>query len=328
VTFDDGSAPARRDAAQEGAGPSLATLDIGGGAPWSVHHDLPVGPNTRALGRRVFVAWTFGDNATLLAAPAPARPWPRLARRIIGFAKRVFAGRRSPLNKWSPWTTANPLFDAEWYLNAYPQVATRRLPAFRHYDRFGYRMGLDPNPFFDTDWYLARYDDVRDAGENPLDHYASFGHSGAYDPGPFFSGSAYLDANPDVRGWGLNPLQHYIEWGRREGRSIYPSAPHRARQSIALPVIIGETGQPWFEIEFAEGVTVEDAKRVDVWCGARKVDLRLRAQEGRHVARGVLRATETARGLTDLTVVVSGDDSVAISALRTGWSSVRDAGAR
>jgi chromosome segregation ATPase len=71
---------------------------------------------------------------------------------------------------------------------------------------------------FDADWYLATYPDVAAAGIDPLAHYLEHGASEGRDPGPRFSSRAYLARYPDVAEAGLNPLVHYLEFGRIEGR--------------------------------------------------------------------------------------------------------------
>jgi hypothetical protein len=112
----------------------------------------------------------------------------------------------------------DPLFDGDWYLRQYPDVARSRLPLYWHYWRHGAAEGRDPNPFFDTDWYLARYPDVREHGMNPLDHYHRFGWTEGRDPSPGFSTIGYLRDNIDVLASGMDPLLHYLRYGAREGR--------------------------------------------------------------------------------------------------------------
>lgn len=73
---------------------------------------------------------------------------------------------------------------------------------------------------FDVEWYLRTYPDVAAAGIDPIRHYIASGWQEARDPGPDFSSSAYLKANKDVAKSGMNPLLHYIEFGLGEGRSI------------------------------------------------------------------------------------------------------------
>jgi hypothetical protein len=71
---------------------------------------------------------------------------------------------------------------------------------------------------FDPEWYLRTYSDVADAGIDPLQHYMGIGWRQGRDPGPEFGTSSYLKANPDVARAKVNPLLHYIEFGHFEGR--------------------------------------------------------------------------------------------------------------
>jgi len=84
--------------------------------------------------------------------------------------------------------------------------------------------------FFDADWYLEHYPDAR-TWEFPLDHYLIEGWKRGCDPGPGFSTKAYLEANPDVAEAGLNPLVHWLRHGKQEGREIKPSRLATSRDS-------------------------------------------------------------------------------------------------
>lgn len=60
------------------------------------------------------------------------------------------------------------LFDAQWYLRRYPDVAQAGIDAWQHYLRHGFREGRDPGPRFSTSGYLYQYPES--AGINPLLH--------------------------------------------------------------------------------------------------------------------------------------------------------------
>ncbi len=82
--------------------------------------------------------------------------------------------------------------------------------------------GLRASDLFDSDYYLEKYVDVAEAGVDPLLHYLKFGVKENRDPSPSFNTKYYLDSNPDVRASGINPLVHYFLYGRNEGRSTLP----------------------------------------------------------------------------------------------------------
>jgi hypothetical protein len=80
------------------------------------------------------------------------------------------------------------------YFARYPEAARRGIDAFRHYDQYGWRAGLDPNPWFSTSKYLARYPDVADADVNPLTHYLAHG---------FYEGRIAEPPGPDRKNYGV-----------------------------------------------------------------------------------------------------------------------------
>jgi len=66
---------------------------------------------------------------------------------------------------------------------------------------------------FDRDWYLATYADIAAAGIDPLDHYLLRGGFEGRDPGPAFDSAAYLLAHADAAEAGINPLVHHLRHG-------------------------------------------------------------------------------------------------------------------
>ena len=77
---------------------------------------------------------------------------------------------------------------------------------------------LQRSALFDGQWYLRNYPDVAENGLDPARHYLDFGWREGRDPSPHFSTSDYLRANADVAHSGSNPLLHFIEFGYSEGR--------------------------------------------------------------------------------------------------------------
>lgn len=70
------------------------------------------------------------------------------------------------------------LFDAEWYLETYPDVKASEEFADNpaaHYTLFGGFEGRKPCLEFNSDFYIRSYADVRQAKANPLVHYLEFG---------------------------------------------------------------------------------------------------------------------------------------------------------
>ncbi|MCK5607969.1 class I SAM-dependent methyltransferase [Candidatus Pacearchaeota archaeon] len=63
------------------------------------------------------------------------------------------------------------LFDPDWYIQSYPEVALAGIDPLKHYFFSAAQCGYNPSPNFDTQWYLENNKDVRDSGLNPLWHY-------------------------------------------------------------------------------------------------------------------------------------------------------------
>lgn len=75
---------------------------------------------------------------------------------------------------------------------------------------------------FDRNWYLENYSDVAASRLDPLRHYLELGWREGRDPSPAFSSKLYLKDHPDVAQQELNPLLHYIKFGQFEGRKVRP----------------------------------------------------------------------------------------------------------
>lgn len=82
---------------------------------------------------------------------------------------------------------------------------------------------IDPRSLlFDPDWYLTRYPDVAASGLDPIRHFFDNGAREGRDPNPFFSTNSYLATYADVAASPMNPFLHYLLYGAREGRNPTP----------------------------------------------------------------------------------------------------------
>ena len=158
---------------------------------------------------------------------------------------------------------ASDLFDAPFYLRAYPDVAEHGIDPATHFIVQGWQEGRRPNLYFDPVWYRGANSDVARAGVNPVLHYISVGEtegrapseyfdlawygachnpdegrtllahfmlrrtSGEVTPMPEFDAGFYLASYPDVAVAGVDPFEHYLLYGYREGRN--PSAAFDSR---------------------------------------------------------------------------------------------------
>jgi capsular polysaccharide biosynthesis protein len=81
-------------------------------------------------------------------------------------------------------------------------------------------LGAHLYPLFDTDFYTAQRATTAGSVAELLDHYDRHGWREGLDPSPLFSTVRYLKANPDVADAGVNPLMHYIQYGHSDGRPL------------------------------------------------------------------------------------------------------------
>jgi cellulose synthase/poly-beta-1,6-N-acetylglucosamine synthase-like glycosyltransferase len=91
----------------------------------------------------------------------------------------------------------------------------RELRFFKHY------LLLRKSHLFDRNWYLTKYPDVASSGLSPLVHYLRKGAEERRDPSIEFNTAAYLNHNNDVSESGMNPLVHFLLFGKKEGRYCF-----------------------------------------------------------------------------------------------------------
>ncbi|HJQ60735.1 MAG TPA: glycosyltransferase [Vineibacter sp.] len=139
-------------------------------------------------------------------------------RRALGREPLGSLGDSSVARATSPHTLCRHVFDAGWYVSAYPDVLAGRGDPLLHFLSTGWRMRRNPGPLFDTAWYLARNPELAAAGVNPLLHFLRRGGAEGQSPSPLFDSAWYLRRYPDVATSGINPLVHYILHGVAENR--------------------------------------------------------------------------------------------------------------
>jgi len=77
---------------------------------------------------------------------------------------------------------------------------------------------------FDKNYYLECYKDVAKNGIEPVSHYCKYGWKEGRNPSREFDTIFYLENNLDVKNKGINPLVHYIRYGKKEGRKVKGNA--------------------------------------------------------------------------------------------------------
>ena len=63
---------------------------------------------------------------------------------------------------------------------------------------------------FNREWYLRKYKDVAIIGMEPIEHYLKYGVILNRDPSPLFSTTKYIEENREIKASKMNPLLHYI----------------------------------------------------------------------------------------------------------------------
>ena len=145
------------------------------------------------------------------------------------------------------------LFDEEYYLTTYPDVAASGVDPFEHFFLHGFKEGRKPNAIFDPIWYVTTYPDVLETELQPLLHYAKIGEAegrrpvrsssrpgtarsmdpgagkparallknpvGPFSPIPEFDAQYYLQTYPDIALAGVDPFEHFVFHGYKEGRN-------------------------------------------------------------------------------------------------------------
>lgn len=79
--------------------------------------------------------------------------------------------------------------------------------------------------YFDASYYLQQNPDVASAGLDAAEHFLKYGGFEGRKPSERFDPEFYLDTYPDVAESGLNPLLHFLRYGQAEQReTLAPSA--------------------------------------------------------------------------------------------------------
>jgi hypothetical protein len=127
-------------------------------------------------------------------------------------------------------------FDAEYYLERYPDVKRAGADPAWHYLHHGWKEGRDPSADFHTRFYLETYPDAAAAGMNPLHHYATIGQAAGYRTSAdaplrawleeevkiiaasgLFDEEYYRAAHPRIPPGVTDLVGHYCQWGWRKG---------------------------------------------------------------------------------------------------------------
>ena len=102
----------------------------------------------------------------------------------------ILALAPNPMARAAYETAAQDIFDADYYLRQYPDIAAAGLDPWLHFLNFGAREGRNPSAGFATSWYLAAQiapelpADTDISPCNPLVHYRVIGRFLGFDTAP------------------------------------------------------------------------------------------------------------------------------------------------
>ncbi|GET36712.1 alkaline phosphatase D family protein [Microseira wollei] len=125
----------------------------------------------------------------------------------------------------------NSLFNSEFYLSLYPDVAAavgrgEFRSGLEHYRRFGQFEGRQPSALYNEQFYLNLYQDIAAAVARKettgIQHFIRFGQFEGRDPSALFNTKFYFEQNPDVARAvdrdELTGIEHFVKFGKQEGR--------------------------------------------------------------------------------------------------------------
>ena len=109
------------------------------------------------------------------------------------------------------------LFDREYYLTLYKDVAETGIDPLVHYVHYGDDEGRWPNKFFDPIFYRKNFRDEDCGPVCTLYHYLMFGEACGLPASSTFCAQKYIISNPQLQAWLDYPLTHYINLGYPSG---------------------------------------------------------------------------------------------------------------
>jgi glycosyltransferase involved in cell wall biosynthesis len=148
--------------------PLMLCLDNGAGL--TNHQELGLADETgqtlplRTDYKRAFTDWHKTPSSKKLTAFAKTRLFDAPTSNLVdqGAIKKVFANWSKSLEL----LRSSELFEADWYLNKYPEVELTGLEPAAHYLAYGTTGETDPGPNFNSRFYLL----TRSTKTNPLVH--------------------------------------------------------------------------------------------------------------------------------------------------------------
>lgn len=166
--------------------------------------------------------------------------WTNTIRRLAENALRGSMTANTALKILFRKTLTNRLFDPEWYLSKYPDIAQAGIDPLSHYLALGWREMRDPSVVFNRSIYGSICPDFRSGRHNPIVHYTLIGrfnnsvrkavrelHVSTKDSerimaSAWFDTEWYTSEYPSVDNHVRPPLDHYMAVGWKFDRKPFP----------------------------------------------------------------------------------------------------------
>ncbi len=133
--------------------------------------------------------------------------------------------------------SVRPLFDADWYLNSYPDAIDSNLAPLDHYIQIGEKAGYWPNPFFDPTYYRSIAPGARKSDGLLLAHYAEKGWQRGRNPSRKFSSKLYLEIYPEASDNSKSPLAYHLTVGKFRKNITFPiTLEHSNEEMLVEPM--------------------------------------------------------------------------------------------
>jgi CDP-glycerol glycerophosphotransferase len=123
---------------------------------------------------------------------------------------------------------------------------------------------IETSQLFNKQWYLERYQDVAASGMDPLRHYVKYGAAEGRNPSADFDTRFYVREDPRILWANLNPLRHYIEIGAREGRATLPPEKRKITTGPLVSIVIPVYGVEEYIAECLESVVSQTYSNLEI----------------------------------------------------------------
>lgn len=117
------------------------------------------------------------------------------------------------------------IFDRDYYLSAYPDIAAAGVDPLAHYMGTGFLEQRRPNAHFDPVFYVKQLGLDLTERINPLLHYIAVGESARLATSHTFHPSAYLRRYPQLADFVERPLYHFLRVGEPMGLTAVQAGP-------------------------------------------------------------------------------------------------------